>query len=61
MEVSHGTAAGEAEAARKSADTAGTATTSADRRATEADSDTASGETACSDRGGSWLLIGHSI
>ena len=57
MEVSNGTAAGKAEAARKSADTTGAATTSADRGAAEADSDTACGKPAASDRGGSRLLI----
>jgi hypothetical protein len=57
MEVSNGTAAGKAEAARKSADTTGAATTSANRRAAEADSDTACGEAAPSGRGGSRILI----
>jgi hypothetical protein len=56
MEVSNGTAAGKAEAARKSAVTTGAATASADRRAAEADSDTAGGEPAPSDGGGSRLL-----
>ena len=57
MEVSNGTAAGKAEAAGKSANTTGAATTSADRRAAEADSDTACGETTPSARGGSGVLI----
>jgi hypothetical protein len=48
---------GKAEAARKSADSTGAATASADRRAAALDSDTARGETARSDRGGSRLLI----
>jgi hypothetical protein len=54
---SDGTAAGKAEAARKSADTTGAATASADRRAAEAVSDTACRETTPSDRGGFCLLI----
>ena len=57
MEVSNGTAAGKAEAAGKSANTTGAATTSADRGAAEADSDTACGGPAASDRGGSRLLL----
>jgi hypothetical protein len=60
MEVSDGTAAGKAEAARKSADTTGAATASADRRAAEADSDTACRETTPSDRGG-FCLVPRSI
>ena len=54
--VGDGTA-GKAEAARKSADKTGAATASADRRATEADSDTACGEPAPSDRGRTRRLI----
>ena len=57
MEVSNGSAAGKTKAARKSADTPGAATASADRGAAEADSDTARGGTASSDRRGSSLLI----
>jgi len=52
MEFSNGPAAGKAEAARKSADTTGAATASADRGAAEADSDTARGETTSSSSGG---------
>ena len=57
MEVGNGTAAGKAEAARKSADTTGAATASADRRAAEADSGAACGDTVPSDQGRFCLLI----
>ena len=57
MEVSNGTAAGKTEAARKSTDKTGAATASADRRAAEADADTARGEPAPSHRGGPCHLI----
>ena len=57
MEVSNGTAAGKAEAARKSADTTRAATASAHRRAAAADSDTAGGEPAPADRREFCLLI----
>jgi len=57
MEVSNGTAAGKTEAARKSTDKTGAAKASADRRAAEADSDTACGEPTTSHRGGPCHLV----